>query len=85
MSPYELPTRWLEWHVIPLESLKRQIETIKAEIARREGRIGPLYANPWNEETNTAELKQRAIDDMREVLATLESLLKSTPPAPAAG
>jgi len=72
-SPYELRTRWLEWHerwpVAELESLKRQIDCVKREIARREDETLPLY------DADQIEEKQQAIDEMYEVLATLERLM----------
>jgi uncharacterized protein involved in exopolysaccharide biosynthesis len=63
-SPYELPMRWLEWHerwpVPEIESLKRQIETVKLEIAI-------LETEP--------DLNNDRIVALREVLATLERLM----------
>ena len=61
--------RWLEWHerwpVPEIESLKRQIECIKREIAKRE--------------TDARSRPASSADDdiaiLREVLATLERLM----------
>ena len=72
-SPYELKTRWLEWHerwpVPELESLKRQIETVKNLIAAIE------YGVSDSESNAAGESKDDVIARWREVLATLERLL----------
>ena len=81
-SPYQLPDRWLEWKTCfmpELESLKRQIETVRACIAQREDE--PLLSEtsaaflglPYDD--NQAEAKAQAVADMQEVLATLERLM----------
>jgi hypothetical protein len=63
---YQLRTRWLEWHnftpMPDIESLKRQIETIKREIIL----LAELSDGP--------DIRRR-IDDLSEVLATLERLM----------
>lgn len=83
-SPFDyMQNRWLTWHerwpMPEIESLKRQIETVRAEIAKREDE--PLLSEtssaflglPYDE--NQAEAKAQAIADMQEVLATLERLM----------
>jgi Tfp pilus assembly protein PilO len=67
-SPYDyMQNRWLTWHerwpVPEIESLKRQIETIKREIARREAAVVDR------------ECIERDVAEMQEVLATLERLM----------
>jgi hypothetical protein len=75
--------RWLEWHerwpVPEIESLKRQIETIKRVIESRESERASI------EKFVPPEYKQNVIDvldrnypslqDLNEVLTTLERLM----------
>ena len=65
-SPYELKTRWLEWHerwpVPEIESLKRQIDAIRREIFL------------LSELTDAPEVRKR-IEHLYEVLATLERMM----------
>jgi hypothetical protein len=80
-SPYELRTRWLEWHNLPeLEALKRQIDTIKREIANRESVIASIdrFA-PEDMKGNLMALMNRnpSIAELNEVL---ETLLRLMPP-----
>lgn len=79
---YQLRDRWLEWKdcfMPELESLKRQIDTIKRQIARAEDEpllsesTAAMLGLPF--EDDQAEQKQREVDDLREVLATLERLM----------
>jgi hypothetical protein len=64
-----------------VESLKRQIDTVKREIAKRE--VEPLNGwallnskGDWQEAVDAESERLRDwVDEMREVLATLESLL----------
>jgi len=80
-SPYELRTRWLEWHVFmpDIESLKRQIDTIKREIANRESvRAAIEKFTPPDQATRLIEmcdLGRPKIDELNEVLRTLEQLV----------
>lgn len=99
-SPYELKTRWLEWHerwpVADIESLKRQIDCIKREIANRESvRASIEKFTPPDQQARLIEmcdLGRPRIDELNEVLATLERLEIERlepgdviPPAPATG
>ncbi len=74
-SPYELRTRWLEWHerwpVPDIESLKRQIETVRREIHRLEGESRALDMD----DTETFNRIDESITGLFEVLATLERLM----------
>ena len=76
-SPYELRTRWLEWHNLPeLESLKRQIETVKAELTRREALVDLVrLSDAETERAVEAERRRQAVNDMADVLTTLERLM----------
>jgi hypothetical protein len=97
-SPYELRTRWLEWHEFmpDIEALKRQIDTVKREIAGREA----VYAcvekyTPPDQAKRIIDMCNRdrpSIDELNEILATLERLEIERlepgdviPPAPATG
>jgi hypothetical protein len=76
-SPYELKTRWLEWHerwpVPELESLKRQIETMKREIEHREHSVDRSLRGQLGK-TDRQRIA-REITDLLEVLATLERMM----------
>lgn len=73
-SPYELKTRWLEWHerwpVPDIEALKRQIDAVKREIERRQAEC--VVVEPFEIQRKMAD---DAIAEMTEVLATLERLM----------
>ena len=82
-SPYELKTRWLEWHerwpVADIEALKRQIDCIKREIANREAVRDSIekYASVDYQAKllEMCNLDRPSLDAMRQVLATLEGLM----------
>jgi hypothetical protein len=81
-SPYELKTRWLTWHerwpVPEIESLKRQIETIKRLLADH-GRVLAYIEQHAPEDSKPKLLammnRNPSIAELNEVLATLERLL----------
>jgi hypothetical protein len=80
---YQLRTRWLEWHnftpMPDIESLKRQIETIKLEIGNRERVRESIekFAPPDAAANLIGMLDSQppTIADLLEVLDTLERLM----------
>jgi hypothetical protein len=82
-SPYDLPMRWLEWHerwpVPEIESLKRQIGTIKRVIESRESERASIEKfTPPEYKQNVIDVLDRnypSLDDLNEVLATLERMM----------